>query len=78
MQLAISDGCIADISICFCVALLQFLGRGSFGTVYHAYWQGTPYAVKIVELSTDTQVDDYVQEGKQLLRCRHPHIVTVS
>ncbi|CAH1250967.1 CSK [Branchiostoma lanceolatum] len=50
------------------------LGRGSFGTVYLAKWQGTHVAVKEFDDEDQTH-ESFRREMEHLRELRHPHIV---
>ncbi|KAI8485541.1 hypothetical protein Bbelb_367350 [Branchiostoma belcheri] len=50
------------------------LGKGSFGTVYLAKWQGTHVAVKEFD-EEDQTYESFFREMEHLRELRHPHIV---
>ncbi|XP_078664012.1 uncharacterized protein LOC144907085 [Branchiostoma floridae x Branchiostoma belcheri] len=50
------------------------LGKGTFGTVYLAKWQGTHVAVKEFD-EEDQTYESFFREMEHLRELRHPHIV---
>jgi hypothetical protein len=59
--------------------LLEELGRGAFGRVYHA-WDATlarDIALKVVTLPDATRAAAALHEGRMLARVRHRNVVTV-
>jgi len=56
---------------------LQKLGRGSFGSVYKAVWQGQVVAVKVCreKLLPEAVMQKFYKEISILKQCQHPHIV---
>lgn len=57
------------------IPLLQVVGRGSFGTVYKARWQGTFVAVKLIEQESERNA--FAREVRQLSRVSHPNIIAL-
>ncbi|XP_055330930.1 mitogen-activated protein kinase kinase kinase 7-like [Paramacrobiotus metropolitanus] len=53
----------------------EIVGRGSFGVVYRAKWKGQTVAVKRAE--TETEIQSFQIEARQLQRVCHPNIITV-
>jgi len=59
------------------VSVIQRLGRGSYGEVYRAEWQGTEVAVKqfLEQDMTDAIQEEFLQEVRIMKDLRHPNIV---
>nr|XP_005155384.1 STE20-like serine/threonine-protein kinase [Danio rerio]XP_021327922.1 STE20-like serine/threonine-protein kinase [Danio rerio] len=55
------------------------LGDGAFGKVYKAQNQTTGVlgAVKVIEVRSEEQLDDYITEIDILAACRHPNILSL-
>ncbi|XP_056323294.1 serine/threonine-protein kinase 10 [Danio aesculapii] len=55
------------------------LGDGAFGKVYKAQNQTTGVlgAVKVIEVRSEEQLDDYITEIDILAACRHPNIISL-
>jgi serine/threonine protein kinase len=60
--------------------LIQLRGQGHWAAVYlgeHGHLH-TQAAIKVLHgLWTDSEVEDFVSEARQLAHLRHPHIVSV-
>lgn len=54
------------------------IGRGSFGEVFHAFWNGTEIAVKKLPkhmLSNQKFLEDFAQEISIMAQLRHPNVI---
>ncbi|TRY57712.1 hypothetical protein DNTS_025922 [Danionella cerebrum] len=58
---------------------LEELGDGAFGKVYKAQNQttGLQGAVKVIEVRSEEQLDDYITEIDILAACRHANIISL-
>eukprot|EP01125_Pyxidicula_operculata_P022466 TRINITY_DN91_c2_g1_i2.p1 TRINITY_DN91_c2_g1~~TRINITY_DN91_c2_g1_i2.p1 ORF type:complete len:849 (-),score=203.77 TRINITY_DN91_c2_g1_i2:474-3020(-) len=58
------------------ITMKELVGRGSFGSVYRAYWKHTEVAVKKIHEPTEALIQELYDEAKLMLSLRHPNIVT--
>lgn len=62
-----------------CLQLAEELGKGMFGSVRKAYWQGTPVAIKSLYRSSAEQTGDEVKlferEIAMMRQLHHPNVV---
>lgn len=66
---------IAEATYGYCPEAV--IGKGSFGTVYRAFWRGIAVAVKVLDEDSKQGVGEFLKEIAVLGTCQHESIVAL-